>query len=132
MKFVRIDPNQAKQDPSRSGYFAGEVNVQNLVGLAESAEIELLAVFFSPGGRTIPHAHARDQVLHIVEGQGIVAIEGERRIVSPGDVVLIPAGAWHWHGATRDSAMCHISIKQPGPTNWEVEPRDWASAYDQA
>src|SRR5690348_6631665 len=112
LKLVRIDPNQAKQDPSRSGYFAGAVNVQNRVGLAESAELELLAVFFSPGGRTIPHAHARDQVLHIVEGQGIVAIEGERRTVSPGDVILIPAGAWHWHGATRDQAMCHISIKQ--------------------
>jgi len=131
MKLVTIDRTQAKQDPARSGYFAGEVNVQTLVGLAESAELELLAVFFEPGGRTIPHAHARDQVLHIVEGQGIVAIEGERRTVSPGDVILIPAGAWHWHGATRDQAMCHISIKQHGPTNWEVEARDWASAYDQ-
>ncbi len=131
MKISTIDRAQAGQDSSRSGYFDGEVHVQSIAGPGDSDEIEVLAVFFSAGGRTRPHVHQRDQVLHILQGQGIVATETEKRVVTPGDVITIPAGVWHWHGATRDSAMCHLSIKQPGPTDWEVAAKNWASGYDE-
>jgi quercetin dioxygenase-like cupin family protein len=131
MKISTIDRAQAGQDSSRSGYFDGEVHVQTITGPGDSDEIEMLAVFFSPGGRTRAHIHQRDQVLHILTGQGIVATETEKRVVNPGDVITIPAGVWHWHGATRDSAMCHLSIKQPGPTDWEVAAKNWASGYDE-
>ena len=43
----------------------------------------------------------------------------------------VPAGAWHWHSATRSSSMCHIAIKRPGATNWKVEEKNWASGYDE-
>jgi len=133
MQVVRIERSQAGEDPThdpyvdRSHYFSGDVDVQGLVGPDESSEIELLAVFFSAGARTKPHIHERDQILHFIEGQGIVASETESRIMSPGDVVTIPAGTWHWHGATPTSATCHISIRQPGSTNWEVDEKNWAS-----
>jgi hypothetical protein len=26
--------------------------------------------------------------------------------------------------------MCHISIKPLGPTNWDVEEKNWAETYD--
>ncbi len=131
MKITRIDRSQAGPDPSRKGYFEGDVNIQTLVGSKDSNEVELLTVYFSAGARTIPHTHENDQVLQIIEGQGIVATETEKRVVSAGDVITIPAGVWHWHGATRDSAMCHISIKRPGPSNWEVEEKNWAAGYDE-
>ena len=131
MKITRIDRFQAKYDPTRSNYFAGEVNIQSLVGPAESSELELISVYFSPGGRTIPHIHEQDQVLQIIEGQGIVATETERVMVSAGDVITIPAGTWHWHGATQNQAMAHISIMKRGKTNWTVEERNWASGYDE-
>src|SRR5437667_11498755 len=131
MTITRIDRSQAKYDPTRSNYFAGEVNIQSLVGATESSELDLLNVCFSAGGRTIPHIHEQDQVLHIIEGQGIVATETEKLLVSIGDVITIPAGNWHWHGATRNTAMCHISMKRPGLTNWEVEQKNWASGYDE-
>ena len=51
--------------------------------------------------------------------------------VTVGDVITVPAGAWHWHGATRSSSMCHIAIKRPGATNWKVEEKNWASGYDE-
>lgn len=131
MKITRIDQSQAAYDTVRKGYFDGEVRTQSLVDAQESSEIEMLAVYFSAGARTIPHIHERDQVLQIVEGQGIVATEKEKRVVSPGDVITIPAGTWHWHGATRHCAMCHISIKMPGPSQWEVDWKNWASGYDE-
>ncbi len=131
MKITRIDRTQAKHDPTRSSYFVGEVNIQGLVGSAESNELELLNVYFSAGARTRPHAHEQDQVLHIIEGKGIVATETEKHIVSVGDLITIPAGTWHWHGATRDSAMCHISIMKRGKSIWTVEEKNWASGYDE-
>jgi quercetin dioxygenase-like cupin family protein len=129
MKLTRNDQSKAQPDTARKGYFDGEVKTLQLVGPTESNEVELLAVYFSAGARTRPHIHEHDQVLQIIEGQGIVVTETEKLMVSAGDVITIPAGSWHWHGATRNTAMCHISIKRPGPTNWEVEQKNWASGY---
>jgi len=130
MKITRIDRSQARHDQARRHYFDGEVYTQDIVGPSESQEVELLAVFFSAGARTRPHIHEHDQVLQFIEGQGIVATETEKQTFTAGDVVTIPAGVWHWHGATRDTPTCHISIKAPGPTNWNVEEKNWASGYD--
>ena len=60
-----------------------------------------------------------------------MATETEKLMVSEGDVITIQAGTWHSHGAIRNMAMCHISIKRPGPSNWEVEEKNWASGYDE-
>jgi quercetin dioxygenase-like cupin family protein len=126
MHFGKIDETQARRENADPANFDGDVRIQRMVGAAESSEVELLVVHFSAGGRTRPHVHVRDQVLQIVSGQGIVATESESRLVGPGDVITIPAGLWHWHGATRKTPMCHISIKQPGPTNWQVEELNWS------
>jgi quercetin dioxygenase-like cupin family protein len=121
---AKLDQSKAKQDTSRS--FDGVVQTTMLIGADQSKELELLAVYFSAGARTHPHIHERDQVLHFVQGKGIVATEKEKRICSAGDIVAVPGGVWHWHGATRDQAACHISIRPPGSTNWDVESKNWA------
>ncbi len=136
LKVTRIDRTEADKDRThdlyvnRALYFAGEVNLQRLVGRDESGEVELLAVFFAAGARTRPHTHDRDQVLHYVEGRGIVATASEKVHSIAGEVVTIPAGEWHWHGAAKDAAACHISIRQPGSTNWDVDAGNWAAGYD--
>ncbi len=129
MKITRIDPSQARPDPAMANYFEGAVRFQSLVRSEESDGVDLLHVHFKPGSRTIPHVHHQHQVLQITEGQGIVAYEQERHLVSAGDVITIPRGTWHWHGATRDSAMSHISIMKRGTTDWTVDRKDWAAGY---
>jgi len=96
----------------------------------EYDEPDLLNVSFSAGARTRPHIHQQDQVLHIIEGQGIVATETEKQVVSAGDLILIPRGTWHWHEAIRTSAMGHISIMKRGQTDWTVEEKNWAAGYN--
>ena len=47
-----------------------------------------------------------------------------RALTAPGDVVVIPAGAKHWHGAKADSWFSHIALEVPGEetrTEW-LEP----------
>lgn len=124
LHLTKMDESQAKVDSGRS--FVGTVRTRPLIGAGESKELELLAVYFSAGARTRPHMHEKDQVLYFVEGRGIVATETEKKICTAGDVVTVPGGTWHWHGATRDHAMCHISIRQPGKSEWNVDEKNWA------
>lgn len=48
------------------------------------------------GKPTERHYHKLSEELYfILEGQGIMEINGEERQVLPGDAILIPPGAWH-------------------------------------
>ncbi len=49
-----------------------------------------------PGARTQRHYHrASEEIYFVLEGSGVMEVDGERRPVVPGDGVLIPPGAWH-------------------------------------
>ena len=55
----------------------------------------------------------------------------EARALDPGDVVTIPAGAKHWHGAAKDSWFSHVAFEVPGEecsTQW-CEPVE-AAQYE--
>lgn len=48
------------------------------------------------GGATRRHYHrAAEEIYFILEGGGTLEIDGESRVVGPGDGILIPPGAWH-------------------------------------
>jgi len=97
-------------------YFSGNAFVQQLA----ETDIDVSMVYFEAGARTKPHTHSHDQVLCIEQGQGLVVTETETLAVGAGDVVLIPAGVWHWHGATDTSPMAHLAITQTGLSNFDV------------
>ena len=119
-------PDRAKASlPDQPEYFSGRVHMEHLRRPEQAGAAELIAVFFDPGARTIPHIHAVDQVLVCVEGQGLVATSTERRPLREGEIAVIPGGTWHWHGATKTAAMCHISIKGVGPPDWTVPRQKW-------
>lgn len=68
-------------------------------------------VTFAPGARTAWHTHPAGQLLIVTAGKGWIQQEGsDKREISPGDVVWIPADVNHWHGATDKSGMTHIAI----------------------
>jgi quercetin dioxygenase-like cupin family protein len=108
--------------PGEAEFFVGEVRVQPIVPPEEGLDIVL--VRFAPGARTYLHTHHQPQVLHCVEGRGILATAERVGHVAPGDIVHIPAGEEHWHGAEDDSAFVHLSIRPPGATDWTaIDPR---------
>ncbi len=42
------------------------------------------------------HVHkVQEQVYHVLDGEGLMEIEGEKRVVRKHDVVFIPPGNWH-------------------------------------
>jgi quercetin dioxygenase-like cupin family protein len=131
MRIVHVDRSEASP-PARQDWFPGTVYQQRMNEPDTPVGTELIAVWFETGSRTRPHVHAVDQVLQVVEGEGVVATETEKHVIRPGDWVIVPAGVWHWHGATPDASMCHISIKQPGDTDWDAPWGNFDSYMDGA
>lgn len=83
---------------------------QTLVGPEMGRYLNASIVNFSKGARNKFHTHTSDQILIVTAGKGVVATEQEERIVSPGDIILFPAGEMHWHGATKASHFSHIYV----------------------
>ncbi|HEY8446180.1 MAG TPA: AraC family ligand binding domain-containing protein [Thermomicrobiales bacterium] len=102
--------------PDRSEIFIGSVLRQNLVTDADAALLRVTSITFRDGARNRLHHHLVDQVLVVTHGKGIVATETETYEVGPGDVILIPAGERHWHGAQPGHDFTHLSILTPGAT----------------
>ena len=111
---------RALSQPSPAANFQGAVRNQKLTG-GESG-IEVLSVWFPARGRTNCHTHAVDQLLLVTEGEIAVGIGAERKLLRVGEMIVIPAGVWHWHGATPHLDACHLSIKQPSASDWGEPP----------
>lgn len=90
--------------------------------------ISCFNVTFEPSCRNNWHIHHKGgQILLCTAGQGWYQEIGEEaRLLNPGDVVNIPEGVKHWHGATKDSWFEHVAISVPaeGSSNEWLEPVD--------
>ena len=111
MEVVKM--SEVPREPRTGRRFTGTgVTRQPLV--SNSKEYEINNLNFPKGVRTKFHAHESDQTLIVTAGTGMVATEQEERVVTVGDVIFIPAGEKHWHGATKDLEFSHIFIIRPG------------------
>jgi quercetin dioxygenase-like cupin family protein len=110
VKVVNI--RQLDKQPADGPLFTGtQVFRQLIVNPEESQSFNFSVINFSAGSRNKFHQHTSDQILIVTEGTGVVATDTEQRTVSEGDVILIPAGENHWHGAPGDTPMSHITIQ---------------------
>src|SRR5687767_5488646 len=120
MKLIKYDLSNSTVSPTP--IMIGEVASQMLVSEIDAADIRVTSVTFRDGARNRLHRHSCDQVLVIVEGRGVIATETESREVERGDVIVVPAGELHWHGALPGESMTHLSIVTPHET--EMQERD--------
>jgi quercetin dioxygenase-like cupin family protein len=101
--------------PSGKGsadWFTGAVRVDPLFG-PDPERVSGALVTFEPAARTAWHTHPLGQTLVVTSGLGWVQHEGGPiEEIRPGDVVWIPPGERHWHGATPTTAMTHIAIQE--------------------
>lgn len=103
-------------------YFVG----QSYLNMLSTEQVVIGNVTFSPGCRNnwhIHHAkHGGGQILLVTAGRGYYQEWGEApQELHPGDVVNIPAGVKHWHGAAPDSWFAHLAVEVPaeeGRTEW--------------
>ncbi len=94
-------------------YFTGTVWLEMLIEAPSPARLRAARVTFEPGARTAWHTHPLGQTLYVLSGVGLVQSWGEAaRIIRPGDVVWIPPGEKHWHGARPGNAMTHLALQE--------------------
>jgi quercetin dioxygenase-like cupin family protein len=111
-----MDIKRAGSRPSGKGpsdWFTGAVRIDPLFEAPEPARAVGASVTFEPGARSAWHTHPLGQTLIVTAGVGWVQRDGRPvEQIRPGDVVWIPPGEKHWHGATATTAMTHIAIQE--------------------
>lgn len=110
-------------------YFTGKSYLKPLTNPKET--MFMANVTFEPGCRNNWHIHKAvkggGQILLCTGGRGWYQEWGqEARALRPGDVVTIPAGVKHWHGAASDSWFSHVAAECPG----EETANEWLEPVD--
>jgi quercetin dioxygenase-like cupin family protein len=99
-------------------FFTGDVYVDPVTAGEPPSKLNVAAVHFTPRARSAWHSHEGGQTLYVTEGRGLVQSRGEQAVrIGPGDVVYTPDGEEHWHGATPEHFMTHLSITE-GAAQW--------------
>ena len=111
MDIRRIGSQSSRKGPAE--YFTGTVRIDALFEAPDPARAVGVSVTFEPGARTAWHTHPLGQTLIVTAGCGLIQRwDGPIQEIRPGDVVWIPPGEKHWHGATATTAMTHIAIQE--------------------
>ena len=111
MEIKRIGSQPSSKGPA--DWFTGTVRIDPLFQPNAPARTSGASVTFEPGARTAWHTHPLGQTLIVTAGCGWVQQEGGPiEEIHPGDVISIPPGEKHWHGATQTTAMTHIAIQE--------------------
>ena len=131
LQISRAGTRQVATAPAQN--FTGNVRVEMLASPSAPARTSAGVVTFAAGARTAWHTHPLGQTLIVTSGVGRVQRwGGSVEEIKTGDVVRIPAGVKHWHGAAPGSAMTHIAMTeaQDGKSvDWleQVADTDYAS-----
>lgn len=108
-------------------YFIG----QSYLAPLSTEQVGIYNVTFEPSCRNNWHIHKAQkgggQILVCVAGRGYYQEWGKEAVeLHSGDVVNIPAGVKHWHGAAPNSWFSHLAVEVPG----ENGGNEWLEAVD--
>jgi 4-carboxymuconolactone decarboxylase len=99
--------------PAPAQNFTGTAQVEMLFEALDPSHASAGTVTFEAGARTAWHSHPRGQILIVTAGIGRVQRWGDpTEEIRAGDVVRIPAGQKHWHGAAPRASMTHIAVTE--------------------
>ncbi|WP_375724963.1 cupin domain-containing protein [Arcobacter sp. KX21116] len=108
-------------------YFTGgEVRIDMLYPQSDAKTHGGAYVIFESKARTNWHSHPAGQHIIVSSGVGYYQEWGKPiQVIKAGDVVWIPIGVKHWHGASKDIAMTHLVVTG---ANQDGKNVDWLEA----
>lgn len=69
---------------------------------------------YQPRAYVAPHAHrVQEQIYHVLDGEALMEMNGERRVVRKHDVVFVPPGVTHAIYNTGLSDLTFIVVTSP-------------------
>lgn len=118
-----------KPNDAFAEYFQG----QSYLAPLSTEQVGIYNVTFEPRCRNNWHIHHASkgggQILLCIAGEGWYQEWGKpAQLLKPGDVIHIPQGVRHWHGATAHSWFAHLAIEVPG----EQTSNEWLEAVSDA
>ncbi len=129
--FAKGQPNTGYAQYFIGNSYLNPIRPVNLEADGDKTVLPMSNVTFEPGCRNNWHIHhGARQVLICVSGKGWYQEWGKPAIVlKAGDVVDIPEGVKHWHGAQRDSWFQHLAthVRTSGE-----ERNEWLEQVDDA
>jgi len=123
---LTIVPETSPSDAAPAENFTGTVRVGGWFQSENPGRTYGATVAFEPGARTNWHVHPLGQILVVTSGAGRVQHwGGQVQEIRPGDVVQIPPGVKHWHGASPNAPMTHVAtVERPA----EGSSTEWMEA----
>ena len=117
-----IFPKGSELSEALRPYFTGEGYLSSLIPGGTEYNCSISNVTFEPGCRNNWHKHPGGQILLVTHGRGWYQEKGRpAQELHAGDVVKIPSGVKHWHGAANDSRLIHLAVS----TNLNLGPVEW-------
>ncbi len=86
-----------------------------------SKNLSITFVEMEPGGVQRIHSHEPEQMYYILEGQGLMVVDGEQKLVSPGDTIFFESFAEHGLKNTGDTILKYLSAASPSFTQAQIE-----------
>ncbi|WP_020655118.1 (R)-mandelonitrile lyase [Massilia niastensis] len=131
LRVTRVGSQPSAAGPQQN--FTGSVRVDSPFKAEAPGRVGGGIVTFEPGARTAWHAHPLGQTLIVTAGLGRVQQWGApAEEIRPGDIVWIPPGVKHWHGASRTIGMSHVAIAESldgQSTHWMEKVSDEQYQY---
>ena len=90
----------------------------------DCAEAVVKCLYLDPGQESPPHIH-RDSVdvMVINQGEGLATVDGQKRRVSPGDVILNPSGTVHGIKNHSQKRLVWTVVQAPPPNRKTTSER---------
>ena len=127
-EFTTIFP-RGEENTAFAQYFIGKSYLARL----SSEQVGIANVTFEPGCRNNWHVHHASkgggQILLCIGGRGWYQEWGQpARALKAGDVVNIPVGVKHWHGAAKDCWFATWPWKSPARTRPTSGSNPWMTS----
>lgn len=81
-------------------------------GNSETKDLDFRISIYRPSGYSEVHQHAlAENVYYLIQGTGVVELDGEKHLVQPNSVVHIPPGVKHgiWNTGLEDLVMIVVA-----------------------
>jgi quercetin dioxygenase-like cupin family protein len=108
-----LEVSMALNDVASAAYFVGydslrSFDYQGSAGVTFRPVVTpttmLNFVHFEPDSEVPRHRHVEEQIVYVIEGQLDFELDGVRKLLGPGDLVVIPPMVWH--GARTHGQSC--------------------------
>jgi quercetin dioxygenase-like cupin family protein len=108
----RAGPGEYYFDMAQVNSIMGGPDYSNVFGGVVEGERMIAALMRMPaGGGSVPHSHPNEQWVFVLEGTMDSTVDGQRRLVKPGEAIYIPANVVHFATATADKDVIFFTVK---------------------